>query len=61
VPDEIAALLERQARWQRSRKDLSWPEKLRLAAAVRESVVRLRLTARESQNGERKEPEPARR
>lgn len=42
---EIRALLERQARRQRSRKALSWPEKIRMAEGVRESVLQLRRTA----------------
>jgi hypothetical protein len=45
MTDDIDALLERQTRWQRSRKDLSWAEKLRLAAVIRDSIVRLRRTA----------------
>jgi hypothetical protein len=35
-------LLERQARWQRARQALSWPEKVRMAEAVRESVQQMR-------------------
>ena len=35
---EIEALLERQARWQKARKDLPWPEKIRMAEAIRSSV-----------------------
>lgn len=40
-PDE---LLKRQADWQKERRKLSWPEKMRMAEAVRESVVKLRRT-----------------
>ena len=39
---DVRELLERQARWQKERKSLSWPEKIRLAEAIRESVLRLR-------------------
>jgi hypothetical protein len=39
---EVIKLLERQAAWQKSRKDLSWPEKIRMAEAIRESVLQLR-------------------
>ena len=39
---EIQALLEGQARWQRTRRDLSWPEKIHMAESVRESVLQLR-------------------
>ncbi len=35
-------MLKRQAEWQRSRKDLSWPEKMRLVEQVRDSVELLR-------------------
>ena len=31
----IQGLLERQSHWQKSRKDLSWPEKIRMAERVR--------------------------
>lgn len=40
--NETLALLERQALWQKSRQALSWPEKIRLAEAIRESVRQLR-------------------
>ncbi len=40
--NEIKALLERQARWQKTRQTLSWPEKIRMAEKVRESVRQLR-------------------
>ena len=39
---EIQALLERQARWQKTRKSLSWPEKIRMAERIRESARQLR-------------------
>jgi hypothetical protein len=39
---EIQALLERQARWQKTRRALSWPEKVRMAERVLESVRQLR-------------------
>jgi hypothetical protein len=35
-------LFERQAAWQARRRSLSWAEKLRLAEAVRDSIIRLR-------------------
>jgi predicted component of type VI protein secretion system len=37
-------LFERQAAWQAGRRRLSWPEKVRMAEAIRESLVRLRNT-----------------
>jgi len=37
-------LFERQAAWQASRRRLSWPEKVRMAEAIRESLVRFRNT-----------------
>jgi hypothetical protein len=39
---EIQALFDRQARWQRDLVALSWPEKIRMVEAIRESVLRLR-------------------
>jgi hypothetical protein len=43
--DEIQQLLNRQAAWQRSRQSLTWPEKIRMAAMVRESVKQLRASS----------------
>lgn len=40
--NEVQQLLERQARWQKARKNLSWPEKVRMAEVVRESTRRWR-------------------
>ena len=45
MSEAIKKLLERQSAWQKGRKELSWPEKIRMAEAVRESVVRLRHSA----------------
>ena len=54
---EIQALLERQARWQKTRRALSWPEKIRMAERVRESVRQLRRPQRaEPDNPERTKP-----
>jgi len=38
LPD-VKRILEQQADWQRSRRDLSWPEKLRMATACRETLL----------------------
>ena len=46
---EIEQLLARQARWQKSRKALSWPEKIRMAEQIRASVAQWRSLA--SYNG----------
>lgn len=51
MTNDVRALLERQARWQKSRKTLSWAEKVRMAEAIRESIHRLR-GARELKNAE---------
>lgn len=40
--DDVLELLERQARWQKTRKALSWPEKIRMAGMIRESARQLR-------------------
>ena len=39
---ELQALFEAQAAWQRARARLSWPEKIRMAEAMRESAAQLR-------------------
>lgn len=52
--NEVLALLERQANWQRSRRALSWPEKIRLAEEIRDSARQLRQTWKEPIAG----PEP---
>ena len=36
---EIKRLLERQARWQKGRKALSWPEKIRMAKQMQALAV----------------------
>jgi len=43
---EIQKMLERQAGWQKGRAALSWPEKIRMAEAIRESVRLLRKGAK---------------
>lgn len=42
----LEAMLKRQAHWQKSRQSLSWPEKIRMAEQVRESVKQLRAQPR---------------
>jgi len=37
----VRDLMARQAAWQKRRSQLSWPEKIRMAEAIRESVCRL--------------------
>ena len=51
---EANELLKRQAVWQKQRRKLSWPEKMRMAEAVRESVVKLRATFVKRQGSEKK-------
>ncbi len=43
MPD-VEALLRRQSDWQRARRALPWPEKVRLAEQLRDSVAALRLS-----------------
>jgi hypothetical protein len=38
---ETRKLLERQAAWQKGRAALTWPEKIRMAEAVREWAAKL--------------------
>ena len=37
--DDLRKLLERQSEWQKRRAALSWPEKIRMVEAVRESAA----------------------
>ncbi len=39
---DIRHLLERQADWQKARGGLSWPEKIRMAEAMRETLRQFR-------------------
>ena len=43
---DLEHMLERQAQWQKSRQSLTWPEKIRMAERVRESVRQLRVQPR---------------
>jgi hypothetical protein len=43
---DLEHMLERQAQWQKSRQSLTWPEKIRMAERVRESVMQLRAQPR---------------
>lgn len=54
--NETSALLERQALWQKSRQELSWPEKIRMAEAIRESVKQLRQVQHEPAEGAKPGP-----
>lgn len=42
---DVPEVLKKQAEWQKRRRNLSWPEKVRFAEAVRDSVESLRRTA----------------
>lgn len=52
---EVPERLSKQAQWQKRRRALSWPEKVRLAEAVRDSVEALRRAPAEPST-----PSPAR-
>jgi hypothetical protein len=43
--DDVQEMLRRQAVWQKSRQSLTWPEKIRMAELVRESVQQLRASS----------------
>ena len=43
---DLERLLKQQADWQKSRRALTWPEKIRMAERVRESIRQLRLPPR---------------
>ena len=40
---DVHKLLERQATWQKSRARLSWPEKMRQAEILRDTLLKMRL------------------
>ncbi len=42
---DVLQLLEKQAAWQASRRNLSWPEKIRMVERVRDSILSLRALA----------------
>lgn len=54
MDDRVQELLQRQERWQKGRKDLSWPEKLRLAAALRDSLLALAAERKRRQRTDRR-------
>lgn len=60
---DVQELLRRQAEWQKSRKDLSWPEKIRMVEKVRDSVRALRATADKKvcKKSRRSQPPPSKR
>lgn len=43
--NDVADMLQRQAAWQRSRAGLSWTEKVRLAARLRDAALAMRESA----------------
>ncbi len=43
---DFERMLKRQADWQKSRQSLTWPEKIRMAERMRESVRQLRAQLR---------------
>ena len=45
---DLEHMLKRQGQWQKSRQSLTWPEKIRLAERVRESVRQLRAQGTDS-------------
>lgn len=40
--NEVKKLLKKHAEWQKTRRALSWPEKIRLAEQIRDSVLKWR-------------------
>ncbi len=39
---DVRTLLERQAEWQEARKQLSWPEKIRMVEAIHDTLRHFR-------------------
>jgi hypothetical protein len=48
---DIEEMLERQARWQKTRQALSWPEKIQMAERIRESALHLRASWKSGRTG----------
>jgi hypothetical protein len=55
---DVEHMLERQAQWQKSRQSLTWPEKIRLAEQVRESVRQLRAQPAQPSPSRRRSDDP---
>ena len=43
---DVAGMLARQTEWQKQRKLLTWPEKVRMAERIRDSLCQLRPQAK---------------
>ena len=56
---DVSFLLSRQASWQSELRDLTWEEKIRMAEAVRESVILLRRSVRDPDNSRQNNLPPA--
>jgi hypothetical protein len=42
---DVGELLARQAKWQKTLRELPWPEKVRMAARLRDQIAALRRSA----------------
>ena len=51
--NDVQELLKKQAEWQRKLRSLTWAEKIRMAEAIRESVLRLGPSAPKDQEKNR--------
>jgi hypothetical protein len=49
--DDLQAIFERQAAWQRSRARLSWAEKLRMSLVMREARLAMKQPAAKAARG----------
>ena len=47
---DIQELFRRQAAWQKEQRSLTWAEKIRMVEAVRESILALRASAKDSKS-----------
>jgi hypothetical protein len=43
--NDISRMFQNQAKWQKERACLSWPEKIRMAEDIRQSIISLRTSA----------------
>jgi hypothetical protein len=45
---DVQELFRRQTEWQKKRQSLTWAEKIRMVEAIRESILELRGSAKDS-------------
>lgn len=54
--NDVKHNLQRQAAWQKGRAALSWPDKIRMAAEMREAIRQLRYSRNKAPRSSNNEP-----